>query len=450
MSNDGSATPEPGEQPSSTGRPAPAPEGQEPPAAPPSDAWPTAPYGTPPAAQPSAGEWPTAPYGTRAAGDQPTAAYGTPHADQPTSPYGVPPVTGGGYPAPGGDDAPATMSYGTPAAASGEQPGEAAPGGYPAPGGAYAAAGYPQPGQPAQPGQPQGGYPAYPGYPGQPGGNPPAGGGAYPYGGAPYGGSPAPTTDGVSIAALVTSLLGMNVVAVVLGVLGLRRTKKNGTQGRGLALAGLIIGAVELVALVVIGIAITVAVVSHGNQMSSLRDDCESGVMQACDDLYYGSDVGSDDEEFGRTCGDRTDGYASCAGIDAERFTYGDDEALDTLWDACGSGDGAACDELAATSSAGSEYEQFGLTCGGTTEAYGFCASGSAGADDSGDEGTAGGSYGDDPAFDALWDACEAGSGSACDDLYMDSPAGSEYEDFGLTCGNRVDFAVSCSDEIGD
>jgi hypothetical protein len=27
--------------------------------------------------------------------------------------------------------------------------------------------------------------------------------------------------------------------------------------------------------------------------------------MLACDDLYYESDVGSDDEEFGSTCGGR-------------------------------------------------------------------------------------------------------------------------------------------------
>jgi hypothetical protein len=45
--------------------------------------------------------------------------------------------------------------------------------------------------------------------------------------------------------------------------------------------------------------------------------------------------------------------------------------------------------------------------------------------------------YGDDPALDALWDACEAGDAQACDDLYMDSPLGSEYEEFGGSCGGR-------------
>ena len=45
--------------------------------------------------------------------------------------------------------------------------------------------------------------------------------------------------------------------------------------------------------------------------------------------------------------------------------------------------------------------------------------------------------YGDDPTLDALWDACEAGDGAACDDLYSQAPYDSEYERFGQSCGNR-------------
>ncbi|WP_324649265.1 hypothetical protein [Georgenia sp. H159] len=50
-----------------------------------------------------------------------------------------------------------------------------------------------------------------------------------------------------------------------------------------------------------------------------------------------------------------------------------------------------------------------------------------------------GGSYGDDPRLDGLWDACADGDGQACDTLYMESPAGSEYEEFGDTCGGRYE-----------
>ncbi len=44
---------------------------------------------------------------------------------------------------------------------------------------------------------------------------------------------------------------------------------------------------------------------------------------------------------------------------------------------------------------------------------------------------------GDDAALDDLWTRCEAGSGQACDDLFELSPIGSDYEDFGVSCGRR-------------
>lgn len=49
-----------------------------------------------------------------------------------------------------------------------------------------------------------------------------------------------------------------------------------------------------------------------------------------------------------------------------------------------------------------------------------------------------GGSYGDDATLDALWDGCEQGDDAACDELYLTSPLGSEYESFALTCGGRA------------
>ena len=53
--------------------------------------------------------------------------------------------------------------------------------------------------------------------------------------------------------------------------------------------------------------------------------------------------------------------------------------------------------------------------------------------------------YGDDADLDKEWDACEAGSGTACDDLFWQSPVGSEYEAFGNTCGNRMELNYVCS-----
>jgi hypothetical protein len=47
--------------------------------------------------------------------------------------------------------------------------------------------------------------------------------------------------------------------------------------------------------------------------------------------------------------------------------------------------------------------------------------------------------YGDDSVLDSLWRSCDAGDSEACDELYLSSAAGSEYEQFGDTCGYRSD-----------
>jgi hypothetical protein len=46
--------------------------------------------------------------------------------------------------------------------------------------------------------------------------------------------------------------------------------------------------------------------------------------------------------------------------------------------------------------------------------------------------------YGDDPALDALWDACAGGDDAACEELFYSSPVDSGYEAFALTCGGRA------------
>lgn len=103
---------------------------------------------------------------------------------------------------------------------------------------------------------PQYGAPGYlPGYPVSP---------AYdPYGTAPI----QPGTNGKAIGALVTALVGLpfcfacgipSIVAMVLGVIAMNETKRTGQQGRGLALAAVIIGAGTLVLFVLL-VGITMA-----------------------------------------------------------------------------------------------------------------------------------------------------------------------------------------------
>lgn len=170
--------------------------------------------------------------------------------------------------------------------------------------------------------------------------------------------------------------------------------------------------------------------------LDALWDSCAGGDMAACDSLYSGSPFGSDYETFGDTCGGRQDASSGawCDEQATSSGSYGSDPALDALWDACAGGDMAACDNLYISSPLGSEYEEFGDTCGGTQSGGDYCDV------ESQEPATTGGTtYGSDPALDALWDACEGGDMAACDNLFMDSPIDSEYETFGDTCGGRQD-----------
>jgi hypothetical protein len=54
--------------------------------------------------------------------------------------------------------------------------------------------------------------------------------------------------------------------------------------------------------------------------------------------------------------------------------SYGDDARLDRMWDACDRGNMRACDRLYAESPLFSDYEEFGLTCGGRSAGRFECA----------------------------------------------------------------------------
>ncbi|AEG45210.1 DUF4190 domain-containing protein [Isoptericola variabilis] len=49
-------------------------------------------------------------------------------------------------------------------------------------------------------------------------------------------------TDGFAIAALVTGILGMAIIPLVLGMIALSRIGRTGQEGRGLAIAGIVLG----------------------------------------------------------------------------------------------------------------------------------------------------------------------------------------------------------------
>ena len=58
---------------------------------------------------------------------------------------------------------------------------------------------------------------------------------------------------------------------------------------------------------------------------------------------------------------------------------------------------------------------------------------------------------GDDPVLDLLVEQCRRGNNQACDELFADSPAGSEYETYGRTCANRLPEGegLTCFDTLG-
>jgi hypothetical protein len=114
---------------------------------------------------------------------------------------------------------------------------------------------YQQPEYPSQGYEPnpqgQAAYPPPPPPPGYQQPYPPNYGQQYAPPGAGY--APAGPTSGMAIASLVCSLLGIGIVGVILGHLALNEiNKSNGyTQGRGLAIAGLIIGYLQIAAVVI-------------------------------------------------------------------------------------------------------------------------------------------------------------------------------------------------------
>lgn len=187
-------------------------------------------------------------------------------------------------------------------------------------------------------------------------------------------------------------MLTLGVVPLVLGIVGMRRTGAGKLRGRWAAVVGMVLGVLGAAGWVTAGLLVYNAAAERADLLSDLREQCTAGTMASCDTLYIEADQGSDDEEFARTCGDRTDEVdpGHCAdysvaedgtlqpGPDATTETdqpmaYGEDESLDAMYDACAAGDSAQCDQLFLRSPLGSDYESFGRTCGGRTDGVGYC-----------------------------------------------------------------------------
>ena len=199
---------------------------------------------------PSAGDDPGANPGAYGA-----TSYGQPPPDPPG--YGQSPPGQPGY----GQSSPGQPAYGQAAPAYGQTPYPQTP--YPQAG--YPQGGYGQTGY-GQTGYGQGGY-SQTGF-GAPGYSQPYPGGGF----SPY--PAAPKNNGLAIASLVCSILGLccgvgGVLGVIFGFVARGQIKRSGgaQQGSGLAMAGIIVGFV-VIALAAVGLLIVLLGASSGNNNS--------------------------------------------------------------------------------------------------------------------------------------------------------------------------------------
>jgi len=115
---------------------------------------------------------------------------------------------------------------------------------------------------------------------------------------------------------------------------------------------------------------------------------------------------------------------------------YGDDPALDALYDDCGARGEAACDLLYLLSGQGSDYATYGESCGGTIDLGGdWCSGVQVDAE--------GFAIPDSEGFLAIREACAVGDAVSCDLVYGLSAFGSDDETFGFTCGERFPLGAN-------
>lgn len=96
------------------------------------------------------------------------------------------------------------------------------------------------------------------------------------------GGFEQPKTDGVSIASLVLGLLCCAPVGLILGFVGISRTKGGKRKGRGLAIAGVVLGLLGLLAWIGVGIAAVAGVAWFDSLVTP--DEAEVGQCINVDD----------------------------------------------------------------------------------------------------------------------------------------------------------------------
>lgn len=132
----------------------------------------------------------------------------------------------------------------------------------------------------------------------------------------------------------------------------------------------------------------------------------------------------------------------------------------DAAAEACFDGDLAACDELFRITDVGGALESYAQTCGGRideVEGAPECETRFPGppqppGDLTDDPELADTSQAQIAEFEDLADECFDGDFEACDDLFLQTPIDSEFEDYGRSCGGRFEEGIggTCVDRLGD
>lgn len=157
-------------------------------------------------------------------------------------------------------------------------------------------------------------------------------------GGQPYGGSAGRRgTEPTAVAALITGLFGfvvplLGILAIILGSIGLDRTRRRGSGGRGMAATGVTLGTIQVVFTAIIVIAGILFWNAYG-------DDIENGLEQA--EQLTQTDLSLPDLLLGGLTGD-----VSLGDLQELAGTVGQADELRDLADQCQGGDGASCDDL--------------------------------------------------------------------------------------------------------
>jgi hypothetical protein len=150
-------------------------------------------------------------------------------------------------------------------------------------------------------------------------------------------------TDVASVASFVTALVGLvvpllSILAIVLGGIGIDRTRRKGTRGRGLALAGTALGVVELL--------LTVALVAGAWALwNTYGDDLQRGIEHAQELSGRAGELG-DVGDLGDLVRERLTDAPSLDELGDLAGTLGDAGQLRDLAEQCQGGDAGACDQL--------------------------------------------------------------------------------------------------------